>query len=253
MIRRNKRQRTQRRIIFVIVLLLFSTGFLFYPVLNKRIEAKRVDSVPASFAQIESDMLDIPPPSANTESYLDLVNKTHPLPADYVPPDLTEVTAVAPGVTCTQLRKPAAEAFAQLTDAAAANGYTLVLRSGYRSYETQKKLFAGYVKRDGQNAAEQYSAPPGCSEHQMGLAVDVTSPSVNYKLDHNFGSTAEGSWLAENAHRFGFIIRYLEGKQDITGYIYEPWHIRYVGKKPAAEIYQQNVTLEEYLENLDPV
>lgn len=253
MIRRNKRQRTQRRIIFVIVLLLFSTGFLFYPVLNKRIEAKRVDSVPASFAQIESDMLDIPPPSANTESYLDLVNKTHPLPADYVPPDLTEVTAVAPGAPATQLSAPAAAAFEQLSASAEAEGYTILLQSGYRSYERQKKLFAGYVKRDGQNAAEQYSAPPGCSEHQMGLAVDVTSPSVNYKLDHNFGSTAEGSWLAENAHRFGFIIRYLEGKQDITGYIYEPWHIRYVGKKPAAEIYQQNVTLEEYLENLDPV
>lgn len=253
MIRRNKRQRTQRRIIFVIVLLLFSTGFLFYPVLNKRIEAKRVDSVPASFAQIESDMLDIPPPSANTESYLDLVNKTHPLPADYVPPDLTEVTAVAPGAPATQLSAPAAAAFEQLSASAEAEGYTILLQSGYRSYERQKKLFAGYVKRDGQNAAEQYSAPPGCSEHQMGLAVDVTSPSVNYKLDHNFGSTAEGSWLAENAHRFGFIIRYLEGKQDITGYIYEPWHIRYVGKKPAAEIYQQNITLEEYLENLDPV
>lgn len=253
MIRRSKRQRIQRRIVFVIILLLFSTGFLFYPVLNKRIEAKRTDSVPISLGQLESDLRDVPASSAEADLYLDLVNKTHPIPADYVPDDLTEVTAVAPGVTCTQLRKPVAEAFAQLTNAAAIDGYTLVLRSGYRSYETQQKLFAGYVKRDGQNAAEQYSAPPGCSEHQIGLAVDVTSPSVNYKLDHNFDSTAEGNWLAENAHRFGFIIRYPDGKQDITGYIYEPWHIRYVGNEPAAEIYQQNVTLEEYLENLDPV
>ncbi len=247
MIRRNKRQRTQRRIIVVIILLLFSTGFLFYPVLNKRIEAKRVDPIPSSLEQIEADIREIQLPSADTEIYLDLVNKTHPLPADYVPSDLTEVAAVAPGVTCTQLRTPAAEAFAQLLNAAAFDGYTLVLRSGYRSYETQQKLFDGYVKKDGQNAAEQYSAPPGCSEHQMGLAVDVTSPSVNYKLKRNFGSTAEGSWLAENAHRFGFIIRYLDGKQDITGYIYEPWHIRYVGIQPATEIYRQNITLEEYL------
>lgn len=255
MIRRDKRQRTKRRIVFVLILLFFSTGFLFQPVLAKKIQVERTiasESVSTALEQAEANIREASPApvTVNTSSqYLDLVNKTHPLASDYVPPDLVEVTSAAPNMNCTKLRAPAAEAFEQLVAAAAADGHTIVLRSGYRSYDTQKKLFNSYVKRDGQPAAEQYSAPPGCSEHQLGLAVDVTSPSVNYKLDYRYGSTPEGKWLAENAHRFGFIVRYLEGKQDITGYVYEPWHIRYLGSTDAAtEIYQQNLALEEYLD-----
>ena len=89
---------------------------------------------------------------------------------------------------------------------------------------------------------------PGQSEHQSGLAADVSSPSVNYALTESFGKTDEGIWLAQNAHKFGFIIRFPDGKESITGYLYEPWHIRYVGESVATEIYAKDLTLEEYLE-----
>ena len=145
------------------------------------------------------------------------------------------------------MRKTAARAFNKLTDAAAEKGYTIKLTSAYRPYSFQKQLYEQYIKEDGKRKAEQYSAKPGYSEHQSGLTADVSSPSVNYSLSQAYGSTEEGKWLAKNAHKYGFIIRYPKGKEDITGYEYEPCHIRYVGKEAAREIYEQKITLEEYL------
>ena len=122
--------------------------------------------------------------------------------------------------------------------------------SGYRSFERQREIFKKNYKRDGE-IANKYSARPGQSEHQTGLCTDVSSPSVNYQLTTKYGETPEGMWLAEHAHEYGFIIRYLKGKEDITGYQYEPWHIRYVGVEAASYIYQEQITLEEYLDILD--
>ena len=113
--------------------------------------------------------------------------------------------------------------------------------SGFRSYGTQSRLYNNYVARDGEAKANTYSAKPGQSEHQTGLAFDVGA------LDDNYGNTAAGRWLSENAHKYGFIIRYMKGKENITGYQYEPWHIRYVGETVAADIYSKGLTLEEYL------
>jgi D-alanyl-D-alanine carboxypeptidase len=182
--------------------------------------------------------------------YLILVNKEKHLDRNYKPDDLTGIKYYASDRSSEgrYMRQKAAEAFHSLVEEAKEHGYTLVMTTAYRSYEFQSTLYNNYVARDGQAAADRYSAQPGKSEHQTGLAVDVSSPSVNYELTPRFGDTEEGKWLAENARLFGFIMRYPEGKEDITGYLYEPWHIRYVGFSAAGYIYENNITLEEYLQ-----
>lgn len=123
----------------------------------------------------------------------------------------------------------------------------LVVRSAYRSYAAQKALYDKFVALDGQQIAESYSAKPGQSEHQTGLAYDIGSRESVANMSIQFGQTPEGNWLKENAHKYGFIIRYGKDKTHITGYRYEPWHIRYVGKVHAAKLYRSGQTLEEYL------
>lgn len=127
------------------------------------------------------------------------------------------------------------------------DGMDLFAQSGYRSYKRQVSVFASNVEQHGEEAANNFSARPGESEHQTGLTMDVTSPGVDYRLTTEFGDTKEGIWLKENAADYGFIIRYPKGKEAITEYQYEPWHIRYVGKTAAQEIMSNDMTLEEYL------
>lgn len=122
---------------------------------------------------------------------------------------------------------------------------SLVVRSGYRSYQMQDKLYKEYKAQDAN--ADKYSARPGHSEHQTGLAFDIGSVESARDFTISFGDTTEGEWLAQNAHKYGFIIRYPEGKTHITGYQYEPWHVRYVGVKIAQEILNKKITLEEYI------
>lgn len=193
----------------------------------------------------------------NSESIDVVVNKERNLSSTYVPSDLTTLTDVP---TClanpevNQLRKEAAEALTKLFKAANDElSIQLYARSGYRSYNTQVALYNGYVKNHGQEAADTFSAKPGQSEHQTGLAMDVTSDSVNLQLSEDFGDTKEGKWLCENAYKYGFIIRYQKGKEDITGYMYEPWHIRYLGTDLAKKVYDSGMTLEQYFfgENKD--
>ncbi len=126
------------------------------------------------------------------------------------------------------MRAEAAKALEKLFAAAQKDGVKLYGVSAYRSYATQKALFNNYVRTQGQQHALQYSAQPGTSEHQTGLAIDVSSPSVNFGLEESFGQTPEANWLAEHAPAYGFIIRYPKGKESVTGYNYEPWHVRYV-------------------------
>lgn len=179
-----------------------------------------------------------------------LVNKEFSLGEDYEVEDLVEVQVptVLENTEVNQLRKVAADALYEMFEAAKEEGIYLYARSGYRSYQTQVHLFNGYKEKHGEEAANRYSAKPGHSEHQTGLVMDVTSESVGLQLTEEFGETVEGRWLAENAHRFGFIIRYPKGKEEITGYIYEPWHIRYLGVELATAIYESQLTYEEYLE-----
>ncbi len=181
-----------------------------------------------------------------------LVNKKRNLPNDYVPADLvklSEVPTVLENPEVNQLRSAAYEALKELFKAAnEEEGYELYARSGYRSYNTQTSLYSSYVDSYGQKAADKYSAKPGQSEHQTGLSIDITCEAMNLKLDDTFGDTEEGKWVQENAHRFGYIIRYPKGKEDITGYMYEPWHIRYLGEELATNVYESGLTLEEYFE-----
>jgi zinc D-Ala-D-Ala carboxypeptidase len=179
-----------------------------------------------------------------------LVNKEHPVDADYKPDDLTEIKAYVPdrSETTRYMRAEAANAFGMLVDKAAADGAEIKMTTAYRSYDFQKILFDNSVAKEGEEKANTYSAKPGQSEHQTGLAVDVSSPSVDYQLSNDYGKTSEGKWIVDHAYRFGFILRFPKGKEDITGYQYEPWHLRYVGLTAAKEIHEQNLTLEEYLQ-----
>lgn len=178
-----------------------------------------------------------------------LVNRVYLLPSDYIPPNL-----VVPDVKFSftyssdkrKLRKVAAAALEKLFQAGEKEGVELYGVSGYRSYARQKEIYDKNIATRGQAATDAVSAKPGSSEHQTGLTIDVSARSVNFRLDQSFGDTTEGQWLAENAHLYGFIIRYPFGKTEITGYSYEPWHIRFVGKAVAAYLYENELTLEEY-------
>lgn len=189
---------------------------------------------------------------SNLDDILVLVNKTHKLPSDYMPGDLTlpNVRFSFEGSHEKQnMREIAARALEELFIAAENEGIYLYAVSGFRSYSLQQSVNKAHVKRLGQAGADKISAKPGHSEHQTGLAMDVSSESVNFSLLKSFGDTVEGKWIAENAHRYGFIIRYEKGKENLTGYNYEPWHLRYVGIDASWDIFENNLTLEAYLSN----
>ena len=188
----------------------------------------------------------------NPSAYDSVINKKRNLPSDYVPEDLVPLDDIPKSLQnpeVNQLRKTAYDALKEMfLKAREEKSYELYARSGYRSYKTQIDLYNSYVSNHGQAAADKFSAKPGQSEHQSGLSMDITCASMNFQLDDTFFDKEEGKWVAENAHRFGFIIRYPKGKEDVTGYQYEPWHLRYVGKVLAEEIYKSKLTLEEYFE-----
>ncbi|QGH35741.1 D-alanyl-D-alanine carboxypeptidase family protein [Gracilibacillus salitolerans] len=178
-----------------------------------------------------------------------VVNKQRKLPDGFEPDDLVEADVpyhAAEGDPKRLLRKVAADALDALFVAAKEDDLDLVAVSGYRSYDRQKQIYESNVATNGQAHADKFSAKPGTSEHQTGLAMDVASAALVAVLEQSFIETDEGQWLEDHAHEHGFIIRYPEGKEDITGYSYEPWHLRYVGKEIATEIYQAQITLEEY-------
>lgn len=177
-----------------------------------------------------------------------VVNKRRPLnPKSYVPPNLVfpNVTLRVPGNESMKIRADVGTAIEQLFAAASGAGHSPMLSSGYRSYSYQVSLYNSYVKSQGQAEADKQSARPGYSEHQTGLAFDICNAG-NCKLEQAFGSTPFGQWVAVHAHEYGFIIRYPSGKQSITGYIYEPWHLRYLGTDTATQVYNSGKTLEEF-------
>lgn len=197
-------------------------------------------------------MVDGVPTVTNPTELTVVVNKERALPADYIPPDLVEPNVPFPfdeKVEKRLMRAEAAGALEKLFAAAKADGIELYAVSGYRSYRTQKSLFDTYVKTQGAEHAGMYSAVPGKSEHQTGLAMDVSGADAKTRLEESFAATPEGKWLAANCAKFGFIIRYGQGKEDVTGYAYEPWHLRYVGKDIAEEITSRGLALEDYFQD----
>lgn len=225
------RRKIRKLIIFILI------GAIFYFILNNRILLNKDTEL---FAIIEDTKEEL-----EKEVNLILVNENYGLSKDYKPKEL-----VIPDILFTSdisreekhVDKRIVEDLENLINSARKEGIILLGNSGYRSYETQNKIYKKRVKSEGEEMAEAYVAKPGFSEHQTGLAIDITN-------EENFltQGSREAIWLEENCHKFGFIIRYPYGKEDITGIAYEPWHIRYVGKEAAKYIYENNITLEEYL------
>lgn len=171
-----------------------------------------------------------------------LVNKYIYLPEDYVPDNLVEVSSQFSNST-RLLVYEAKEAFEKMANAALEDGYNIRVISAYRSYGYQTTLYNNYVEKDGVEEADTYSARPGFSEHQTGLVVDIDNIETSFE---NFENTEEFTWMSKHAHEYGFILRYPKGKEEITGYSYEAWHYRYVGKRIASFIVNNDLTFDEY-------
>lgn len=221
-------------------------------------EAQEIPEVPAVSAaehqeQNQEEAIPAIEDFSNLNSPVLFINKEHHLPADYIPPDLVEpaIPFSFEGTSPKKLmRKEAAKAIEELFAHAQKDGIPLAGVSAYRSYDLQESIYQGNVRALGQEEAEKWSARPGESEHQTGLAIDISTAEMGFLLEESFAETKEGKWLAEHAPLHGFIIRYPKGKEALTGYSYEPWHIRYVGKKAAKEISERGVSLEEYVNEL---
>lgn len=165
-----------------------------------------------------------------------IANKTYSLPSNFAPNNLVTINGYIKVVDYVK------DAFNELKSDSTSIGLNIYASSGYRSYSDQNYIYNNYVSWDGQENADTYSARAGHSEHQTGLAIDVNT------IDSSFEGTSESNWLKDNCYKYGFIIRYPKGKENITGYMYEPWHIRHVGKDLAAKLYNNGdwITLEEY-------
>ncbi len=210
-------------------------------------------------ASLEASVKLMPDQSLVVTNPLDvqvLVNKQRSLAADFIPSDLVEVNipfSFKGQSDRKMMRKEAAQALENLIAAAAQEGIRLFGISGYRSYQTQVSVYNNNVKTQGEAEASRVSARPGHSEHQTGLAMDLSSASNQYALTTSFANTPEGKWLAQHASTFGFIIRYPRDKENLTGYSFEPWHIRYVGNPLAEEISNHQLTFEQFYEKAQAV
>ncbi len=187
-----------------------------------------------------------------SDSITVFVNKEHALPSSYIPQNL-----IIPDIHFfgndgisekRYMRKEASEALEEMFSEATKDCLTLYGVSGYRSYKRQSEIYNKNIRQRGLSATSKVSAMPGHSEHQTGLAIDISCAELNGNLSTAFANTPEGQWIAANCHLYGFIIRYPENSEDITGYTYEPWHIRYVGTEVAKYIYENDITLEEYFD-----
>lgn len=178
----------------------------------------------------------------NPDSLMVLVNKLNRLQSNYVPHDLEQIS-LNYATNNKFLRKEAKENFEKLSSDAKKIGYSIIAVSAYRDYDYQENLFNNYVKEKGENYALKCSAKAGHSEHQTGLSVDVMGSNNDYD---QFEKSKEFDWMKNNSYKYGFILRYPKGKEYITGFKYEPWHYRYVGKDVASIIYTEGITLEEY-------
>ncbi len=173
------------------------------------------------------------------DSMTRLVNRDNPYDSTYVPSDLKEVEWQ--GTRTTELRAEPADEIVKMCKEAKLKGLEIYMLSGYRSYNTQKEIYDNYDPA----LRDKEVALPGSSEHQGGFAMDVTCEAVGFDLLESFGDTTEGKWIAENSYRYGFIVRY--PKVENSDYVYEPWHLRYIGRKLAKKVYESGLTYDEYV------
>lgn len=247
----------KRLVLVIIIFLLGGAGWLAILLTRDKDEDSFLSNSTPQSTQNSENIVDEPQGFNKNLYKLDepgspwwVVNKTRPLPAGYVPKDLVEPSLphyFSPGSEQRQISKSVLPALVEMFNAANLEGVRLVFGSGFRSEGYQRGLYNKYVSQDGQAAADKYSARPGYSEHQTGLTFDATASDGKCHLEQCFQDTSEGKWLSENAYKYGFIIRYVEGKDAITGYEYEPWHMRYIGKELSAEMQRTGIlTLEEF-------
>lgn len=211
----------------------------------------RLLALMAALMSLSQTALDTYAAQTNLGGTLYLVNRSYTLSEEYVPPDLV-LPMCARGTKNTRLRREAAESLDRMFASAKEAGYTLVAVSGYRSYAAQRAIYSrrtGTGSRKDREEAMLFVAPPGASEHQLGLAMDLGRQGGT-NLNAAFGSSPEGQWVRDHAHEFGFIIRYKAEWTEITGYADEPWHVRYVGEDHARRLYELDIPLEEYVEQL---
>lgn len=172
-----------------------------------------------------------------------LVNKYHSLSKDFEASDIVKVSSTY-AYSGMSLNKEAYDAFKRLADDAKKEGYTIVILSSYRTYDYQEKLWTDRKNKSGIEKADAYAARAGSSEHETGLAIDV----ADYNNPINFGEQEAYTWMLNNSYKYGYILRYPEGKEDITGYDYEAWHYRYLGVDLATRVYNEGITFDEYYE-----
>ncbi len=236
----------KKKLIVVGVLsLLIMMGVLYLLLGNPKKEV--IEPAPSIEPTIEPTIAPTPEPTPtpvvididSDASINKVVNKERLVLDTYVP-ELTEVEGGK------QLRPEAAQAYNEMVEAAKAEGVNLVVISAYRSYKEQRSLWFTYEEKYGRKYANRMDATPGASEHQLGLALDLGSSDGKCKLYECFKNTATGKWLYDNAYKYGFILRYPEGKESITGVMYTPWHYRYIGKDEAKKVFDSGQTLEEF-------
>lgn len=208
--------------------------------LNIREIVKRVNS------DIDYDFYTNDVDSDTSLGFLIIANKHYKLNSNYTPSDLITIEGKYAKYSQGQVNSTVYNYYQVMYDEMKKEGLTLLIQSPYRSYNTQYSIYNGYVARDGKASADTYSARPGYSEHQTGLAIDFATPSTTGLSNEEFGNTPEFRWLKDNAHKYGFILRYKQGEEYITGYMYESWHFRYVGVDAATTIYNEGLNYEEY-------
>lgn len=171
-----------------------------------------------------------------------IVNKYYSLPDKYEPEDVVDMNSqyAYPG---NSIRSEVYEAFKEMSSKAKEDGITLIVNSSYRGYDEQKEIYEEYEDKNGKEYADKYAARPNFSEHQTGLSLDIFSPGYGMKT---FESSPAFKWLSENSYKYGFILRYPKDKQNITGYAYESWHYRYLGKDLSLKVYEEGITFDEY-------
>lgn len=252
----------QRRLI-VILLVVLIVGLVSFILVRKQADHPETASQSKTLnTKLASPPANQPPPfnkrlysTEDPQSIWVVVNKRHPLtPRTYEPVVTTPNIPLRLGTEATEMHVSTVVAgpLKQLSDAAAAANVPLMLASGHRSYQLQVSVYNAEVKANGQSGADRESARPGYSEHQTGLAADLEPTSRQCEIAACFGQLPAGKWLAANAATYGFIIRYPENKESTTGYVYEPWHVRYVGVELARELSNNHTDTLETFFNLGP-
>lgn len=229
------------KIKLIVAVLLFSMTLLI-GCGNSNTQVDTEQEIIEEVAEAEEEIIKVD----RNDPFLIFVNKENPLPDGFIPENLASIDGKLSSNQGISVDKTALEKYLRMREDALEEGAQIIICSAYRSYDLQSIIYNRYLSTHGEEWTKAHSAYPGTSEHQTGLAMDITSAQMVYGLEKSFENTKEGIWLKENCARYGFIIRYPDGKEEITGYSYEPWHIRYIGEEYAKIIMDEEITLEEF-------